>query len=420
MNQRQSEFPSHQSGLNYAFSDEPILLNGMKVIFDQSTSVYPVNLQHKNGNLFNNSLAKSLSNNTGFSGALSLDSWEDVQNLEIGDNNNNKYLLNADGRLDTLVDKPWKLDQGNEGNCGFAAVIMAMLSLAGTQEEKKGVLKELLNAIYYGNEYKLMKVTKEDGPNKRQAAVPGVIKSRLEKRIKYYYFKSNYDHYISPKYPDDYVLNVGLMLFFKDHLKNNEQPGKRDLWEEIMKFNSIFSVVSEQTKELQQTGSVKKLKDMNNSEKVHPGYKKGDLGLTTEGLLELCKLVGITTKHYRRSPQNLNSQQISDAEKIQILISESTVQRLDTISSSIFSGDSHSQKAWNTMQFPCIVGIYLPEYYKQKPQEIQNFSSYNFLQHWIFMPTKDEVWTWGDKYKLSDKKVKSMVPIEVIECKYMN
>ena len=47
MNQRQSEFPSHQSGLNYAFSDEPILLNGMKVIFDQPTSVYPVNLQHK-------------------------------------------------------------------------------------------------------------------------------------------------------------------------------------------------------------------------------------------------------------------------------------------------------------------------------------------------------------------------------------
>ncbi|MFB2817396.1 hypothetical protein [Umezakia ovalisporum] len=48
MNQRQSQFPNHQSGLNYAFSDEPILFNGMKVIFDQSASVYPVSLESKN------------------------------------------------------------------------------------------------------------------------------------------------------------------------------------------------------------------------------------------------------------------------------------------------------------------------------------------------------------------------------------
>ncbi|NES69314.1 MAG: hypothetical protein F6K24_30840, partial [Okeania sp. SIO2D1] len=40
-------FPNHQIGLNYALSDEPILLNGMKVIFDQSTPVYPVTLEPK-------------------------------------------------------------------------------------------------------------------------------------------------------------------------------------------------------------------------------------------------------------------------------------------------------------------------------------------------------------------------------------
>ncbi|MGK7953859.1 MAG: hypothetical protein AB4063_01115 [Crocosphaera sp.] len=45
--QQQSFFPNHQLGLNYALSSEPILLNGMKVIFDQSTPVYPVNLQPK-------------------------------------------------------------------------------------------------------------------------------------------------------------------------------------------------------------------------------------------------------------------------------------------------------------------------------------------------------------------------------------
>lgn len=40
-------FPHNESDLNYALSDEPILLNGMKVIFDKSVAVYPVNLEEK-------------------------------------------------------------------------------------------------------------------------------------------------------------------------------------------------------------------------------------------------------------------------------------------------------------------------------------------------------------------------------------
>jgi hypothetical protein len=40
-------FPHFASGLNYALSNEPITLNGMKVIFDQSVGVYPVNLESK-------------------------------------------------------------------------------------------------------------------------------------------------------------------------------------------------------------------------------------------------------------------------------------------------------------------------------------------------------------------------------------
>ncbi len=43
----QSLFPPKESRFTTAFSNEPILLNGMKVIFDQSTPVYPVNLQPK-------------------------------------------------------------------------------------------------------------------------------------------------------------------------------------------------------------------------------------------------------------------------------------------------------------------------------------------------------------------------------------
>ncbi|MBD2206939.1 hypothetical protein H6G33_31180 [Calothrix sp. FACHB-1219] len=47
MNQRQSQFPINQSGLNYALSDNPILLNSMKVIFDRSVTVSPVSLETK-------------------------------------------------------------------------------------------------------------------------------------------------------------------------------------------------------------------------------------------------------------------------------------------------------------------------------------------------------------------------------------
>jgi hypothetical protein len=46
-NFNQNIFPFKGSYLTVAQSDEPILLNGMKVIFDQSIGVYPVNLESK-------------------------------------------------------------------------------------------------------------------------------------------------------------------------------------------------------------------------------------------------------------------------------------------------------------------------------------------------------------------------------------
>lgn len=42
MTSKQTKFPRSQPGLNYALVEEPILLNGMKVLFDQPVSVYPV------------------------------------------------------------------------------------------------------------------------------------------------------------------------------------------------------------------------------------------------------------------------------------------------------------------------------------------------------------------------------------------
>ena len=40
-------FPRLEAGFNYSLSAQPILLNGMKVIFDQPVGVYPVNLESK-------------------------------------------------------------------------------------------------------------------------------------------------------------------------------------------------------------------------------------------------------------------------------------------------------------------------------------------------------------------------------------
>lgn len=44
----QSYFPRSESSFTTALSSEPVLLNGMKVIFDQPTPVYPVTLEPKN------------------------------------------------------------------------------------------------------------------------------------------------------------------------------------------------------------------------------------------------------------------------------------------------------------------------------------------------------------------------------------
>lgn len=43
----QSLFPQFETGFTFAMSNEPMLLNGMKVIFDQPVGVYPVTLESK-------------------------------------------------------------------------------------------------------------------------------------------------------------------------------------------------------------------------------------------------------------------------------------------------------------------------------------------------------------------------------------
>lgn len=60
MSQHQSEFPLSHSELNYALSNEPLLLNGMKILFDQSATVYPVSVQPRDATTRTNSTLKHL------------------------------------------------------------------------------------------------------------------------------------------------------------------------------------------------------------------------------------------------------------------------------------------------------------------------------------------------------------------------
>jgi len=45
---RQTVYPMQLKGYSGSLSTEPVLLNGMQVLFDQPVAVYPVVLEHKN------------------------------------------------------------------------------------------------------------------------------------------------------------------------------------------------------------------------------------------------------------------------------------------------------------------------------------------------------------------------------------
>jgi hypothetical protein len=45
MGTRQTVFPHTGRGFSRAASDEPVLLNGMRVIFDEKVALYPVELE---------------------------------------------------------------------------------------------------------------------------------------------------------------------------------------------------------------------------------------------------------------------------------------------------------------------------------------------------------------------------------------
>ena len=483
MNQHQSQFPNHQSELNYALSDEPILLNGMKVLFDQQASVYPVDLQLKDRKLINTSLAKSLGNNNNFSGALNLRNWKDVLGLNITYTKDKERItkqLNEGGRLELLASYPWNLNQALDGTCGFASTIMAMIFLAGNEAKRQEVIRELLNAIYHSNEYKKMTVTKEilvkkgrinvleikpkqniakvesktkttvnfawlkykdesievilnndykkipvkkgsiqiksDDGLVNAKAVDGVIKDRIVKRFIAYQADEEFSNeedeietrtIFEPKFTADYILNVGLMLFFKDYFKNHVDQNMQAIWKRNMEFNTIFEGFEEQAKQWKKN-NIKKLKDIiTDGEKVIPGYKKGDLGLTQEGVLELCKIVGIFNKESIVQPLSPKEQDKDESAKRTWFISINQEKMIDN-----WILVKSNKDFFKPINFPCILGLTRGDMFlkkeekeeeKKRQEKESNFSKFNFVEHWVFMPNSNEIWSWGFSMKKESK-----------------
>ena len=427
ISQASNLFPTLASGFTTALAHEPVLLNGMKVLFDQQTSVYPVSLQVKDSEYFNSSLAQGLGKNNNLSGALNLKTWADVLKLEINYTHKikdktkpQKVKLNykntpqdPQGRLEIIASQPWKLDQGNEGNCGFAAVMMAMLFIARRKSRQTGVqniLKELLNAIYFKNKYGKGTVTqdkpKRNAKPKRVKAQAGEIKTRIINRLERYKNVEKEKETYSPKIIADYVLIIGLMLFFEDYMLHNTSKAKVKFWEDnIMKFNDKFAVLKEQKEQRDKYENernvrrTRRIKSMDDGETLIPGHKKGDLALTEKALEKLCDFVKI--KKTNHSHKLEAPQRVSDNSKYKFYVSsngEGEEERYCVLVSN-----------WGKIEdkdFPCILGVSYEEMFfdnKKAKAERQKFAEYNYLQHWIFMPNKNEIWTWGNEYKLFEQ-----------------
>ena len=166
----------------------------------------------------------------------------------------------------------------------------------------------------------------------------------------------------------------------------------------MMKFNKLFtSVTKEQTKELI-AGEVKKLKHIiAERKKVHSGYKKGDIGLTKEGLVELCNRVKIFSSDLIGTKNHKSDEQ-------EYILFENTTNE----------NELKLLQLNNQIKFPCILGV-ADQAFLEQLEHLKSLSlteviekqaqwkSFNFLQHWIFMPTKNELWTYASKWEKSKK-----------------
>ncbi|MFG6100243.1 hypothetical protein SPB21_33695 [Leptothoe sp. ISB3NOV94-8A] len=382
-----------------------------------------------------------------YSLAKTIDNWEDLDQITIN------IPLSIKRRLTRIAKAPWALDQNQEGNCGFAAVIMAMLHLKALDPNSgqsldadlQAILLELIDAIYTSTElsaaqsqdfkseskYKSLIATSRYTNQERNGKA--IIQNRIEKRLLHHPSIGEV-----ASFAGDYVLLVGLMLFYKDHVKKRNT----NLWQQLEKFNQI----------LKNEWPKLHLKDMGILDLTKDGLKKGDFGLTLEGMLALCQYLSIDAVHYTDNTVSATERQKTPLkEKVYNTMHQKFMQESSRGGNGITlfncyknnidkfvradKADSSAPVSWSNLPWPCIVGVYEESdfYTKQETEtngteekfnkeQLKQCIPYNLLRHWLYMPSKDQAWSWGYSVDFNETyesdsieaDILNAVPMEVI------
>lgn len=323
-------------------------------------------------------------------------------------------------RMKPIVQNPWMLNQNNEGNCGFAAAIMAKLHLAGqnlqpqqAENQKRAALIDLLNAIYFDQQIQnAQPYTREAtyldltarSKTLRGNQPPGLVLHRIEKRLAHY-----------PDIGDvstcllDYVLIVGLAILYRSHLKQGDN-NERLLYQELEDFQTLFGFTK--------PGKLKDNLGTQNPETIAPsGAKKGDYALTSQGLLTLCEKMRINAALYKNP---LITQRKT---ALTMLKGNYTNNQLSLAQAAYTMQDPQGNNTYNADQlpWPCIVGVVDIQSYNKKHGAQNNGYSFDtlkytkryghdLLDHWIYMPNKTTVWTWGGEYNYRNNEYSFYYP----------
>lgn len=383
-----------------------------------------------------------------YSQAQAFNNWSAVQSAQIA------VPTEYGDRLDDLVAQPFLVNQNQEGNCGFASAIMALLNLiehrpnqqVAKTTAKQNEIRLLLDAIYTSralqqqqnqpyitiSTYKQMNATSKQSNESRSGKA--IVQSRIEKRLAHH---PEISEIRDEQLIADYVLIVGLMLFFKDSVKKQQD---QTLFNELEDFNNRVHGAEFRGRHLKTMGLV---------ESTQTGVKKGDYGLPVNGLTHLLQKMQFPNfKHYTdpsiatlrqtyKDDKNFK-QKVLAKFKDDISIDQSTnapkasLFNQENLKRFALSSNLSTKIKWAQLPWPCIVGIYASDHYYKLDQQsntkqfnrdlFEKNTKYNLLTHWVYMPDAETVWSWGYEVNLNqiyssgstEDDIQEFIPIEVI------
>lgn len=277
---------------------------------------------------------------------------------------NRSGIYEINPRLEVLYREPFRLAQ-QTGCCGFAAAIMACSILDERVGQKGSFLFELIDAVWHKNCFRGMTVFKG---NAETLAEDGCIKARLERRLSVFpptvlNFKSDFIL--------DYFLSVGLLLFFKSHIK----VANPELLQACLDYSERF--FDERTGLENFTTNERKLKEAQSGRVPIERWpfmslKKGDLAVPIQAIVELLKLCGLDGKY-------------------QIVQHDPTTVPDEVKNSALCA----------------IVGV--GDHEDQRGRFGQDSPKDQRVEHWVvWEPRTNKYWTWGERTTLALIKAMTM------------